>query len=83
MYEGARVLCFAPSGALLADWATPVQCPTMPCIATEDGNLYVTSARQGRPEAEIGRLPLSGQVLVRLAGVQGLPVNWCEVGNLG
>jgi sugar lactone lactonase YvrE len=30
MYEGGRLLKFAPSGELLAQVPVPVRCPTMP-----------------------------------------------------
>ncbi|MGH6626598.1 MAG: SMP-30/gluconolactonase/LRE family protein, partial [Burkholderiaceae bacterium] len=32
MFEGGRLLKFAPSGQLLAEIATPARCPTMPCF---------------------------------------------------
>ncbi len=84
MYEGARVLCFSPGGDLLADWPVPVQCPTMPCIGgdAEAGTLFVTSARGGRSESELERMPLSGRVLYQTQAelqAKGLPVNWCEL----
>ncbi|UHJ65087.1 SMP-30/gluconolactonase/LRE family protein [Melaminivora jejuensis] len=80
-YEGARVLCLSPVGEVLADLPVPVQCPTMPVLGGPDGHtLFVTSASGGRPEAELARLPLSGQVLHRPVAATALPVAWCELG---
>jgi sugar lactone lactonase YvrE len=36
MFEGRRLCKFSPDGRLLAEWATPAQCPTMPCFGGED-----------------------------------------------
>ena len=79
MYEGARVLCFSAQGELLADLPTPVQCPTMPCLGGAEGQtrLFVTSASQGRPAAELEHMPLSGGVLSMALHAEALPVNWC------
>ena len=76
MYEGRRVCKFAPDGTLLAQLATPAQCPTMPCFGGEDlQTLYLTTARQKRSAAEIEVLPLSGCVFSMRVDVPGLPVN--------
>ena len=62
MYEGGRLLQFAPSGELLAEVAVPVRCPTMPCFGGDDlKTLFVTSARhsplaRGAAGAAAGRL---------------------------
>lgn len=77
MYEGRRLLQLSPSGALLADIPVPVQCPTMPCFGGADlRTLYLTSARHGRPAAELAALPLSGCVFSMRVKVPGLPVNF-------
>ncbi len=79
-FEGARVLRLSPQGEVLQTLDLPVQCPTMPCLGGADGcELFVTSARGGRSEAELRRLPLSGQVLHTRVAVPGLPVAWCEL----
>ncbi len=80
MYEGARVLRLSPQGDVLDDWATPLLCPTMPCL-TPDGRLLATSASQGRSVDEVARLPLSGQVLQRFTAFAGLPVSVCNLGD--
>ncbi|MDD4944996.1 MAG: SMP-30/gluconolactonase/LRE family protein [Rhodoferax sp.] len=75
MFEGRRVCQFSPSGALLAELATPLQCPTMPCLGGEDfKTLYLTSARHHRSAPELAAYPLSGQVLAQRVAVAGLPV---------
>lgn len=77
MYEGARVCQFAPSGALLAEYPTPAQCPTMPCFGGDDlKTLYLTSARKGRSAAELQALPQSGGVFAMRVEVAGSPVNY-------
>jgi sugar lactone lactonase YvrE len=77
MFEGARLLKFAPSGQLLQEIAVPVRCPTMPCFGGEDlRTLYLTSASHGRPEAELKEFPLSGRVIAMRVDVPGLPVNF-------
>jgi sugar lactone lactonase YvrE len=79
MYEGRRVLKLSPAGELLEDIPTPAQCPTMPCFGGEDlQTLYLTSARKGRPDAELAELPLSGCVFALRVAVPGLPVNFYE-----
>lgn len=81
MYEGARVLQFAPTGELLADIATPVQCPTMVCFGGDDlQTLYLTTARQKRPAAELKMYPQSGCVFSTRVAVPGLPVNFFQCG---
>jgi sugar lactone lactonase YvrE len=77
MYEGGRLLQFSPAGALLQDIAVPAMCPTMPCFGGDDRKtLYLTSARDKRPAAELARLPESGCVFSTRVAVAGLPVNF-------
>lgn len=77
MFEGQRVCKFAPDGRLLAEYPTPAQCPTMPCLGGEDGKtLYVTTARKGRSTAELAVFPQSGCVFSMRVEVPGLPVNF-------
>ena len=77
MFEGKRLLKFAPSGELLAEIPTPVQCPTMPCFGGDDlRTLYITSARENRPAPELARMPQSGCVFSTRVEVPGLPVNF-------
>ena len=76
MYEGQRLLRLAPDGALLGTLELPVRCPTMPCFGGADlKTLYITTARQGRPEAELQDQPMAGCVLAVRVDVPGLPVN--------
>ena len=77
MFEGRLVCKFAPDGTLLAEIATPAQCPTMPCFGGEDlKTLYLTSARHGRSAQELQAFPLSGCVFSRRVETAGLPVNF-------
>ncbi len=76
MFEGARLLRLAPDGSLLRDLPLPVRCPTMPCFGGPDlRTLFITTARHGRPAAELARQPLAGCVLTLRVDVPGLPVN--------
>ena len=76
LFEGRRVGKFAPDGTLLAEFATPAQCPTMPCFGGEDlQTLYLTTARHKRSAAELAVFPQSGCVFSMRVEVPGLPVN--------
>jgi sugar lactone lactonase YvrE len=77
MFEGARICCFSQQGQLLACYATPAQCPTMPCFGGEDlKTLFITSARHGRKNEELQRYPDSGCVFSMRVDVPGLPVHF-------
>lgn len=77
MYEGGRLLRLAPDGAVLASCEVPARCPTMPCFGGPAlKTLYLTSARHGRPEAELQAFPHSGCVFSMAVDVPGLPVNF-------
>ncbi len=77
MFEGARLLRLAADGAVVAEVALPVRCPTMPCFGGPDlKTLYVTTARHGRPDDELAREPWAGRVLRLRVDVPGLPVNF-------
>jgi hypothetical protein len=77
MFEGARLCQFAPSGALLAQYATPAQCPTMPCFGGADlQTLFLTTARHGRSASELEHYPQSGCVFSMRVSVAGMPVNF-------
>jgi sugar lactone lactonase YvrE len=80
MYEGARVLRFAPDGTLTREVSLPVRCPTMPCFGGADlKTLYITSAREKRPADELAREPLAGSVLQLRVDVPGLPANFAAL----
>ncbi len=79
MFEGARLLRFAPDGRLLRQVDLPVRCPTMPCFGDDDlRTLYVTTARIGRGDDELAAMPDSGRVLRLRVDVPGLPVNFAQ-----
>ena len=73
-YEGGRVLQISPQGRILRTLLLPVRCPTMVAFGGDDlRTLYITSAREGRPQSELQALPLSGRVLAVKVDAQGLP----------
>ena len=79
MFEGAQLLRLAPSGEIVGSVPVPAQCPTMPCFGGDDlKTLFVTTARKGRPAAEIERLPASGTVISMRVDTPGLPVSFFE-----
>jgi sugar lactone lactonase YvrE len=76
MYEGGRVLRLAPSGEILQEVPLPLRCPTMIAFGGPDlRTLYITSARQNRPESELAQYPLSGCILALRVDVPGRPEN--------
>jgi sugar lactone lactonase YvrE len=79
MFEGQRLLRLAPDGQVLQQVPLPVRCPTMPCFGGADlRTLFVTTARQHRPPAELDAQPLAGHVLQMRVAVPGLPVNFAR-----
>lgn len=79
MYEGAQLSHLKPDGTLVEAISVPAQCPTMPCFGGDDlRTLFVTTARQGRPAAELARLPDSGSVFHMRVDTPGLPVAFFE-----
>ena len=82
MFEGARLLRIdADGGGTTEAIPLPVACPTMPCFGGDDlRTLFVTTAREKRPEAELRRTPLAGRVLATRVEVPGLPVHFFDAG---
>lgn len=77
MFEGGRLLRLAPDGSVLREVQLPVQCPTMPCFGGPDmKTLYVTTAREKRPESELARQPWAGCVLQMRVDTPGLPASF-------
>jgi sugar lactone lactonase YvrE len=77
MFEGRRLLRLAPDGGVIGEVALPVRCPTMPCFGGPDlRTLYITTARENRPAAELIEQPFAGCVLALEVEVPGLPVNF-------
>jgi sugar lactone lactonase YvrE len=75
-YEGQRLLRLSPTGEVLAEVATPVPCPTMPCFGGPDlKTLFITTSRQGRSAQELAQYPGAGRVFATRVEVAGLPVN--------
>ena len=77
MFEGQRLLRLSPEGEIVREVELPVRCPTMPCFGGPDlKTLYVTTAREKRPAAELAEQPFAGCVLALEVDVAGLPVNF-------
>jgi sugar lactone lactonase YvrE len=75
-YEGQRLLRLSPTGKVLAEVATPVPCPTMPCFGGPDlKTLFITTSRQGRSPQELAQYPGAGCVFATRVEVAGLAVN--------
>jgi sugar lactone lactonase YvrE len=76
MYEGGKILRLSPDGEVLEEITLPLRCPTMMAFGGPDlRTLYITSARQNRPEAELAQYPLSGCVLALRRTIPGRPEN--------
>lgn len=74
MFEGQRLLRLSPKAELLQEIRLPVRCPTMPCFGGADlRTLYLTTACDKRPEAELREQPWAGCVLQMRVAVPGLP----------
>jgi sugar lactone lactonase YvrE len=74
MFDGGRLLQFAPGGALLREVQLPLRCPTMVAFGGADlRTLYITSASHKRSAEERARYPLTGCVLSLRVDVAGLP----------
>ena len=76
MFEGQRIVRLSPEGELLREVRLPVRCATMPCFGGPDlKTIYITTARENRPQAELIEQPYAGCVLALDVDVPGLPVN--------
>ncbi len=73
-YRGGKVVRVSPRGEMLAAHPLPAMCPTMCALGGPDlRTLYVTTARQQRPDEELARLPQSGGLFAMRVDVPGLP----------
>lgn len=80
MFEGARLLRYAPTGELLEEVALPVRCPTMVAFGGADRRtLFITTARDKRPAEELAREPWAGAVLTLRVAVPGLSAERCRL----
>jgi sugar lactone lactonase YvrE len=72
LYEGARVRRFSPDGTILGEYQVPAQCPTMVAFGGADlRTLFVTTASEGRPAAELAAMPHSGGLFAMQVDVPG------------
>lgn len=74
IWGGAEVRRFSPSGELLGTVTLPVDQPSS-CAFGGDGTLYITSARAGLSEAQLGAQPLAGSVFAVSTKTEGVPVH--------
>ena len=74
--SAGRINRFSPDGELIGFVEMPILHPTMPCFGGADlKTLYVTTARDKRPPAELIDEPYAGCVLAFEVDVPGLPAN--------
>lgn len=79
MFEGQRLLRLSPTGEVVREVPLPVRCATMPAFGGHDlRTLYITTAKEGRPESELAQQPWAGRVLQMRVDVPGLPVNFAR-----
>lgn len=79
MFEGGRLLRLTPEGDIALEVQLPVRCATMPCFGGPDlKTIYITTARDKRPAAELADQPWAGCVLALDVDVPGLPVNFAS-----
>lgn len=80
MFEGQRLLRFAPDGTLLRELRLPVRCPTMPSFGgAQLDTLFITTAREKRPADELAAQPWAGCVLKVRVDVPGVPAQIAAV----
>lgn len=73
-WNGGKVIRWSPAGRVDREIRLPATNITMPCFGGPDfRTLYVTSARQGRSEAQLAQEPLAGAVFAIDVDVPGLP----------
>jgi sugar lactone lactonase YvrE len=74
LYDGGRVVRFAPDGRRLAEVALPARHATMLAFGGDDlRTVYVTTARQQLDQDELRRHPHSGGIFSFRVTVPGLP----------
>jgi sugar lactone lactonase YvrE len=73
-YRGGKIVEVDGGGRTVREVPFPGMCPTMCAFGGADlRTLYVTSARQQRPDDELARFPQSGSVFAMRVDVPGLP----------
>ncbi len=74
LYRAGRIAKLSPSGEERASFTLPAMCPTMCAFGGPDlRTLFVTTARQHRPDHELARFPRSGSLFAMRVDVPGLP----------
>jgi len=79
-WDGGCVRCFNPDGSELRQFILPISRPTS-CAFGGDAldQLFITSARTGLSDAQLGREPLAGSLFVIQPGAHG----WAQPGFVG
>ncbi len=73
-YRGGKIVRIAPDGRVMSEHPLPAMCPTMCAFGGPQlRTLYVTTARQQRPDDELARFPQSGGVFAMDVDTPGLP----------
>lgn len=73
LYRGGRVAKLSPAGEEIGSYPIAAMCPTMCAFGGPDlKTLYVTTARQKRPNEELVRFPHSGGLFAMQVDVPGL-----------
>jgi sugar lactone lactonase YvrE len=73
-YRAGKLVRIAPDGHVIAEFAVPAMCPTMCAFGGPDlRTVFVTTARQQRPDDELSRLPQSGGIFAMYVDTPGLP----------
>lgn len=72
-WNGSRVTCYSPDGAIFGRVDLPVSQPTCVAFGGSDLDLLlVTSARDGLSDAELAHQPLAGSVFIYKTSARGL-----------
>ena len=75
-WDGACVVCYDETGAVLQRIEMPVPKPTSCCFGgPENKHLFITSAKENMSDEEIKQFPLSGLVFIVELQVAGSAVN--------
>jgi sugar lactone lactonase YvrE len=73
VWGGSELRRFSPAGELTAIVPMPVSKPSS-CAFGPDGTLYITSARSGLSEEQLGTQPHAGSVFALATDTRGVPV---------
>jgi sugar lactone lactonase YvrE len=73
MWDGWRIVRYAPSGEIDREIKLPVPRPTSVCFGgPRMDQLFITTASDGLTEQQLAEAPLSGSLFICEPGVKGL-----------